>query len=160
MTPDPPTPNPPIFDQPTSGVFAEREHRLPVRVYYEDTDFTGVVYHANYLRFFERGRSEFLRLMGPPDGMDDPGAFAVIRMEIDFRAAARIHDALLVRTRFLGVKGARLTFAQRIERLGAAPGAHLCEAMVVAVPIQPNGRVRRPGETELALWTRHQAPGD
>ena len=50
--------------QPTAGVFEGREHVLPVRVYYEDTDLTGVVYHANYVRYFERGRSDFLRLAG------------------------------------------------------------------------------------------------
>jgi hypothetical protein len=49
---------------PSAGVLEGREHLLPVRVYYEDTDFTGIVYHANYLRYFERGRSDFLRLMG------------------------------------------------------------------------------------------------
>ena len=139
---------------PYSGRYSDHEHRLPVRVYYEDTDFTGVVYHANYIRFFERGRSELLRLMGPPAGMEDPGAFAVIRMEVDFKAAARIHDALLVRTAFLGARGARLTFDQRIDR----DGALLCQALVTAVPIQPNGRVRRPSDAELELWSRHQRP--
>ena len=81
-----------------------------MRVYYEDTDFTGVVYHANYLRYFERGRSEMLRVMGTPPDREDHGAFAVTRVTIDYRAAARIHDALLVRTRFTGMKGPRLNF--------------------------------------------------
>jgi acyl-CoA thioester hydrolase len=143
-----------MASDPTSGSYIDHEHRLPVRVYYEDTDFTGVVYHANYLRFFERGRSEFLRLMGPPAGMDDPGAFAVTRIEIDFKSAARIHDALTVRTAFLGTKGARLTFDQRIDR----GGTRLCQALVTAVPIQANGKVRRPSDAELELWARHQRP--
>jgi len=142
-------------DTPSFGRFENHAHLLPVRVYSEDTDFTGVVYHANYLRFFERGRSEMLRLMGPPEGMDGPGAFAITRIEIDYRAGARIHDALIVRTAFRGAKGARLTFEQRLERAGAV----LCEALVIAVPIHENGRVRRPSEAELSLWARYQRPG-
>ena len=53
-----------MTDQPSAGSFDGRDHLLPVRVYYEDTDFTGLVYHANYVRYFERGRSDFLRLAG------------------------------------------------------------------------------------------------
>lgn len=63
-------------DTPSIGAIRDGEHRLAVRVYYEDTDFTGVVYHGNYLRFFERGRSDMLRVMGTPPGRDDHGAFA------------------------------------------------------------------------------------
>ena len=78
---------------PAAGAFEGREHVLPVRVYYEDTDLTGVVYHANYLRFFERGRSDFLRLAG----VDHQSllercptrAFAVTRITVDFRRPRR-----------------------------------------------------------------------
>ncbi|MGZ3377536.1 MAG: YbgC/FadM family acyl-CoA thioesterase, partial [Phenylobacterium sp.] len=90
--------------QPASGRFEGKAHLLPVRVYYEDTDFTGVVYHANYLRYFERGRSEFLRLTGVSHtelrALDQPMAFVVVRMTIDYRKAARIDDALIVRTEY------------------------------------------------------------
>lgn len=141
-------------DTPTSGRYENHAHLLPLRVYYEDTDFTGVVYHANYLRFFERGRSEFLRWMGPPEGMDGPGIFAITRMEIDYRAGARIHDSLVVRTSFLGARGARMTFEQKLER----DGALLCQAVVIAVPIQEDGRVRRPSQAELSLWAEYQRP--
>jgi acyl-CoA thioester hydrolase len=141
-------------DIPTSGRYENHEHLLPVRVYYEDTDFTGVVYHANYLRFFERGRSEFLRLMGDAEGMDGPGAFAITRIEVDYRAGARIHDALLIRTAFVGAKGARMTFEQRLERGGSL----LCKAVVIAVPIHETGKVRRPSDAELALWARYTRP--
>ena len=107
---------------PTAGEFQGREHVLPVRVYYEDTDFTGVVYHANYLRFFERGRSDFLRLAstGHAELLDreDPLAFVATRMEIDFVKAARIDDALTVRTAYDRVKGPRLFISQAIERSG------------------------------------------
>lgn len=89
---------------PTAGWFEGREHRLPVRIYYEDTDFTGVVYHANYVRYFERGRSDFLRLAGVSHSdlleRDDPAAFVVTRLEIDFKKAARIDDALTVHTTY------------------------------------------------------------
>src|SRR5580698_6646220 len=89
---------------PPSGVFDGQAHLLPIRVYYEDTDFTGVVYHANYLRYFERGRSEFLRLAGVSHTelrvMDSPMAFVVARMEVDFVKPARIDDALVVRTQY------------------------------------------------------------
>src|ERR1700761_1280906 len=103
---------------PTAGLFEGREHQLPVRVYYEDTDFTGLVYHASYVRFFERGRSDFLRLSGVDHvsmGRIDT-AFAVTRLEIDFKRAAGIDDALSVRTRFLSVRGPRIAIAQRIAR--------------------------------------------
>jgi acyl-CoA thioester hydrolase len=140
-------------DLPSPGRLDGGVHLLPARVYYEDTDFTGVVYHANYLRFFERGRSEYLRVMGTPEGQDDWGAFAVIRVEIDYKAAARIHDALLIRTAFTGMKGPRLNFEQVVER----DGAILCAAKVVAVAIHPDGRARRPSPAELTLWERHRA---
>lgn len=148
-------------DLPPSGRIVDGEHLLGLRVYYEDTDFTGVVYHANYLRFFERGRSEYLRVMGLPADRTDFGAFAIVRAEIDFRAPARIHDALLMRTAFVGMKGPRLIFEQGISRDGLV----LCEARLVAVAIHADGRVRRPSAAELSHWERHRrrdpaAPGD
>lgn len=143
-----------MSDDPSSGRLQDGEHLLPVRVYYEDTDFTGVVYHATYLRFCERGRSEFLRVMGTPPGRDDHGAFAVTHVSVDYLAAARIHDALLVRTRFTGMRGPRLNFRQTIEREGAV----LTEATIVAVAIHPDGRVRRPSAAEILHWDRHKLP--
>ena len=123
---------------------ADAEHRLTVRVYYEDTDFTWLVYHANYLRFFERGRTEFLRTLGVSHSAllsgDDPCAFVVTRMEIDFRAAARIDDELLVRTRFNEVRGPRIRVSHRLLR-----GRDLiAEASISLACITPGGRARRP----------------
>ncbi|NBB14748.1 tol-pal system-associated acyl-CoA thioesterase [Caulobacter sp. SLTY] len=129
---------------PTSGVFIGREHCLPVRIYYEDTDFSGVVYHANYLRYFERGRSDFLRLAGVShsdllDG-ESPIAFVVTRMEIDFKRPARIDDALVVRTTYDRVKGPRLFVSQTITR-----GEELIAAAVVnAACIRLDGRPAKP----------------
>jgi acyl-CoA thioester hydrolase len=131
-------------DAPSAGRLVGREHRLPVRVYYEDTDFTGVVYHANYVRYFERGRSDFLRLIGADhaSGLDkaDPAAFVIARMEIDFIKPARIDEALVVVTTYETLKGARLDALQRIEREGEV----LATAKVFAACIDLRGRPRRP----------------
>lgn len=133
MTPDP-----------SAGAFVGAEHRLPVRVYYEDTDFSGLVYHARYLQFFERGRTDWLRVAGVRHAdllaRPDPLVFAVRRMTIEFVVAARIDDALTVRTRFTAMKGARIAIAQRIDR-----GQDLiATADVEAVCLTDDGRARRP----------------
>lgn len=135
-----------------AGRMVDGVHVLPVRVYYEDTDFTGVVYHATYLRYFERGRSEMLRVMGVPPDREDHGAFAVTRVVIDYRAPARIHDALLVHTTFTGMKGPRLNFRQKITRGDAV----LAEAEIVAVAIHPDGRARKPSPAELTHWESYR----
>ncbi|WP_029417343.1 tol-pal system-associated acyl-CoA thioesterase [Brevundimonas bacteroides] len=133
-----------MSDTPTSGRFEARDHLLPVRVYYEDTDFTGVVYHANYVRYFERGRSDFLRAIGIGHAqlLEDaaPMAFVLAEMRLTFLKPARIDDALTVRTRYDAVKGPRLLISQVIERDGEA----LCRADVTAVCIHLDGRPRRP----------------
>lgn len=131
-------------DHPTAGRFEGREHILPVRVYYEDTDFTGVVYHANYVRYFERGRSDFLRLAGVShtDLLErhDPAAFVVTRMEIDFKRPAKIDDALQVRTTYDTAKGARLAISQRIT----CGETLIATAQVSAACITLDGKPRRP----------------
>jgi acyl-CoA thioester hydrolase len=95
-------------------------HRLPIRVYYEDTDFSGVVYHASYLRFFERGRTEHFRALGMSHAAlfsaDPPIAFVVRRMTIDFLRPARMDDLLSVETRCAAVRGASLDISQKIYR--------------------------------------------
>lgn len=133
-----------MTDHPTAGRFEGRDHLLPVRVYYEDTDFTGVVYHANYVRYFERGRSDFLRLAGIGHAelleIDPPLAFVVAEMDLKFVKPARIDDALVVRTTYDTVKGVRLRISQTIERAGEV----LCRADVTAVCIHLDGRPRKP----------------
>lgn len=94
-------------------------HQMPVRVYYEDTDAGGIVYHASYLKFAERGRTELLRAAGFEHAklLAETGmAFAVISMNIDFLAPARLDDLLTVRTSVTEVKGASLAMAQEIWR--------------------------------------------
>lgn len=134
--------------EPTAGAFEGREHQLPVRVYYEDTDFSGIVYHANYLRYLERGRSDFFRLAGisHTELAQQDTAFAIIRMELDFKRSARIDDALLVRTTYDRVEGARLFVTQRITRGEDV----VLEAKGVAVCISLSGRPRRPTADMLA----------
>ena len=133
-----------MTDQPTLGRFDGRAHLLPVRVYYEDTDFTGLVYHANYVRYFERGRSDFLRAIGidHTDLLEGeaPMAFVIAALNLTFLRPARIDDALVVRTLYDTVKGPRLMISQTIERGGEV----LCKAGVTAVCIHLDGRPRRP----------------
>src|SRR5260370_10730130 len=130
--------------EPSAGRLVARQHQLPVRTYYEDPDFTGVVYHANYLRYFERGRSDFFRVVGVSHSAllerPDPAAFTIVRMTIDFKRAARIDDALLVRTTYDRAKGPRLFISQRITR-----GEELiATAQVEAACIDLKGRARKP----------------
>src|SRR5476651_234585 len=130
--------------QPSFGAFEGLEHVLPVRVYYEDTDFTGVVYHANYLRFFERGRTEFLRAIGVEHAallaLPQPVAFAVTRLQVAYRGAARVDDALEVRTINYRISSARTGVRQRVLRGGEL----LTAADVEIVCIGLDGRPCRP----------------
>ena len=96
-------------------------HLCPVRVYWEDTDAGGIVYHANYLNFAERGRTEFVRHLGlSQNQLADKGkgyAFAVSHMEVDFKKSARLDDLLEVQSRVVEVNGASLHFDQKIIRV-------------------------------------------
>jgi acyl-CoA thioester hydrolase len=133
-----------------SGAFVGREHVLPVRVYYEDTDFTGLVYHASYVRFFERGRSDFLRLVGA-DHVRMAAlntAFAVTRLEVDYLRGAGIDDALTVRTCFDVVRGARILIRQRITR--GDEDQTLAKIQAVCIDLKARAR-RPPSELLLAL---------
>ena len=130
---------------PLSGELTATGHRHVVRVYFADTDFSGVVYHARYLEFFERGRSDFLRLAGVHHTELAGGkhgeklVWVVRRMEIDFLGSARIDDILTVDTVTERVSGARIFMAQTISRDGQA----LVRAKVEAAIISDSGRPRR-----------------
>ena len=108
------------------GVVRDGRHQMQVRVYYEDTDFSGVVYHASYLRFMERGRTNYLRLLGADHRAlfeetqnEAPGfAFVVRSMQIEFLKPARMDDVLDVVTRPVEVKGASILLAQEVLRGG------------------------------------------
>ena len=109
-----------------AGQIRDGRHVLPLRVYYEDTDYTGVVYHASYLRFMERGRTDYLRLIGvdhrglfEETEKEAPGFHFVVRsMTIDFLKSARMDDVLEVTTTPEAVKGASITLLQRVTRGG------------------------------------------
>ncbi|MFU2090076.1 tol-pal system-associated acyl-CoA thioesterase [Avibacterium avium] len=92
---------------------------LPIRVYYEDTDAGGVVYHARYLHFFERARTDYLRELGFSQQalLDEHNlAFVVKTMQIDYRLAAKLDDLLTVETEVSDIKGATILFSQQIKR--------------------------------------------
>lgn len=133
-----------MSDEPSAGRFEGRVHILPVRIYYEDTDFTGLVYHANYLRYFERGRSDFLRLAGVSHSAllagEDPLGFAVNRMALEFVRPGRIDDALVVKTLYDRVQGPRIFISQSLEKSGET----LVKGMVEACCISLTGRPRKP----------------
>ena len=114
----------PVTTNGIDGAIRDGRHRMQIRVYYEDTDFSGIVYHANYLRFMERGRSNYLRLLGADQRAlfaeaesEAPGfAFVVRAMQLEFLKPARMDDLLEVITRTLEVKGASITLAQEVRR--------------------------------------------
>lgn len=100
-----------------SGRLVGHTHVMPLRVYYEDTDAQGVVYHANYLRYAERARSEIVRLLGINQRRlrEEQGlVFAIRRATIDYRGPARLDDLLEVKTSFAALRGASLSADQRI----------------------------------------------
>ena len=126
-----------------AGTLTDGVHDLPIRVYYEDTDFSGVVYHANYVRYFERGRSDFLRLLGIHHSelaaLPEPLAFAVAHIDMRFRAPARIDDVVIVRTTPVAIRGALFVLDQRVMR----DDVTLCEARVEVACIDLRNRPRR-----------------
>ncbi|RKQ94179.1 tol-pal system-associated acyl-CoA thioesterase [Maricaulis maris] len=145
---------------PAAGAFGDDHvHRLPVRVYYEDTDFSGVVYHACYLHFFERGRTESLRACGIHHSelaaMEPSLAFAVRRMGIEFVRAARVDDVLIVETAFRPQQGARLMMEQRLTREGEV----VAIATVQAVCIDGAGRAKRPPQWMRQKWVHYVSEG-
>ncbi len=124
------------------GRFAGKTHVLPLSVYYEDTDLSGFVYHANYLRFMERGRTECLRLAGAQlAALDDPepSAWAIRQVEVKFHRPARLDDVVEVHTSLKAISGARMTVRQQI----LLDGAVLVEGLVEACIITLTGKPRR-----------------
>ena len=133
------------------GHFDGKAHILPLRIYYEDTDLSGVVYHANYLRYMERGRTEFFRLAGITRMADlesaEPTAWAIRNVTVEFHRPARVDDALSVHTILTGISGARLSARQRIS----SGETLLTDGRIEACIVTLSGRPRRIPENIRAL---------
>jgi acyl-CoA thioester hydrolase len=147
-----------------SGRIVDGSHRLAVRVYYEDTDFSGVVYHASYLRFMERGRTDYLRHLGIDhramfEDSDRPGfAFAVRSMVIEFIKPARMDDVLEIVTQPEEVGGATATLLQRVMRgTEVIVEAHVRFAIVAGGrPQRIPSSLRAAMEAHLSVAAGHQ----
>jgi acyl-CoA thioester hydrolase len=132
-------------------------HSLPLRVYYEDTDAAGMVYHANFLKFAERGRSEMLRELGFPHrklGAEEGVGFAVRRCAVDYLVPARLEDALTVDTTLCDVGAATIVMRQQIRRAGEL----LVDIDMLVACIGRDGRPRRLPSALRAALSRPRAP--
>ena len=125
-------------DLPRRGRFVGREHRFPVRVFFEDTDLSGVVYHANYLRYMERARSDMLATAGidQRDSWEaNEGVYVVADLSIRYRRSAKLDDDLLVVTTLKKVRAASVTIHQRVMLRGEI----LTDATVLAAFVEAGG---------------------
>lgn len=150
------------MDASLSGHLQDGGHQLTQRVYYEDTDFSGFVYHARYLHFFERGRTDYIRLLGVSQGTlhgqtepADAVAFVVRRMEIDFKSPARMDDVLTIITKPVEVRGARMILDQTTLRGDDV----LALAAVTVAVVNGFGRARRLPEALAAKFDAGEAAG-
>lgn len=145
-------------DQPMEGRFDGAEHRFPLRVYFEDTDLSGVAYHANYLRWMERARSDMLRLAGIDQRAvwdAGEGAYAVADLHIRYRAPARLDDALLVVSRAAAASASRVVIHQTVRCAARV----LADAEVTAALVSPSGRPRRQPRAWVDIYTQLAAQG-
>jgi len=138
--------------EPPSGCFDGQRHRFAVRVYFEDTDLSGVVYHANYLRWFERARSDMLRLLGIDQRAAHAageGAFAVTDLSLRYLRPARLDDAVLIESTLDAVSRVTCSLVQK-AMLG---DDLLCDARVRVAFVSPGGRARRQPAPFTAAFT-------
>ena len=140
-----------MTDNKNFGWFEGSEHLYPLNVFFEDTDFSGLVYHANYLRYFERGRSSFLSLIGVKHGdlwNDKKIAFTIRKFEIEYKSPARIDDQLLIKTTYNKITGARLFISQSCYKGDVLIASAKCEAACIS----KNGRpVRVPKDVRALI---------
>ena len=139
------SPNPP------GGVLDGARHLYAVRVYYEDTDLSGITYHANYLRWFERARSDLLRMLGIDQRAaieTGEGAYALSEVNLKYLSPARLDDDVVIETRCTELGAASCRMHQIARRLGARGDAILCEAHLRVGFITLDGRPRR----QPAAW--------
>lgn len=138
---------------PASGIFAAGVHHFPLRVYFEDTDLSGLVYHANYLRFMERARSDMLRLAGIDQRGNHEGGtgvYAVANLAMAYRRPAKLDDDLIVRSRVSAIGAATCTINQAIWRGEDV----LTDGDVTAAWISPSGRPQRQPKAWTEIFTR------
>ena len=147
-----------VLPSPPTGILQGTTHLFALRVYYEDTDLSGIAYHANYLRWCERARSDLLRLLGVDQraaAEDGTGTYAVSELSIRYLAPARLDDAVLIRTRALQANAASVRLVQQAclqldggRDDGMANGPMLAEAQVRVGFVGPGGRPTR----QPAAW--------
>lgn len=140
-----------VNDTPVSGRFDGKTHRFPVRVYFEDTDLSGVVYHANYLRFMERARSDMLGCAGIDQRAafnNGDGVYAVADLHIKFRRPARFQDHLTVVSHVTAIGAATATIHQAVMRGDEI----LTEATVLAAFLTLDGKPRRQPKDWVAAF--------
>ncbi|WP_093665358.1 YbgC/FadM family acyl-CoA thioesterase [Sphingomonas gellani] len=141
----------PVADRPAEGRFDGGVHHFPLRVYFEDTDLSGVVYHANYLRYMERARSDMLRIAGIDQRAffeGGGGAYAVADVQLRFRSPARLDDALMVVSRLERVRAADVLVHQQV-RCGTAL---LAEARITVALVSASGRPTRQPPHWIAIY--------
>jgi acyl-CoA thioester hydrolase len=139
------------FPPPPSGILDGAVHRFAVRAYFEDTDLSGVVYHANYLRWFERARSDFVRLLGIDQRAANEageGAFAVVNLEIRYAAPARLDDTVIISTTCLALGGASC----HMHQIAIRDDTLLADASLRVGFVAPDGRPRRMPEAWRAAF--------
>jgi acyl-CoA thioester hydrolase len=124
-----------------AGRFEGKVHVLPVRIYYADTDLSGIVYHANYLIYMERGRSEFFRAAGIARlaqlDEPEPTAWTLRKVEIEYLKPARVDDLIAVRTKLTGLSGARMNADQDVYLNGTILTRARVEACVITLAGKP-----------------------
>lgn len=151
------------FPEPPGGRFDGRVHHFAVRAYFEDTDLSGMVYHANYLRWFERARSDMVRLLGIDQRAAQEagdGAYAVSELNIRYVSPARLDDAILIESMAEELGAASCRIHQRAYRLNESQsGVLLAEAHLRIAFVGPDGRPRRqPAAWRQAFATIAPAP--
>ena len=144
-----------LHPHPPGGLFDGPTHRYAVRVYYEDTDLSGIVYHANYLRWFERARSDVLRLLNIDQRAAieaGRGAYAVADLSLRYKRPARLDDDVVIETRCTQLKAASVTMIQRALRSSGDTAELLCDAALRIGFVAPSGKpVRQPDAWRAAF---------
>ena len=146
------------LDRPYQGAFLGRVHHFALRAYFEDTDVSGVVYHANYLKYMERARSDMLRAAGIDQRAaieSGEGVYVVADLEIKYRASARLDDDLVVLSEVLAVRAASCTIHQRVIR-----GQEVLSEARVTAAFVADGRPKRQPRAWVEIFRRLTEEGD